>query len=81
MMLAVHRLHALPETDEPDRQTAMLQQISNRLLRSEMLAAFPYAFTHHKVGGFGLLSRLDMEAVEQSLQGNVQVMIQLPVKA
>ncbi|MNI33851.1 hypothetical protein D3C73_878120 [compost metagenome] len=80
-MLAVHRLHALGKPDEADGQASMLQQLANRVIRSQLLAAFPYAFAHHEIGGFCFLDGLNFEAMQQSVHSDVQVMLQFLIKS
>ncbi|MNN91136.1 hypothetical protein D3C81_2092000 [compost metagenome] len=46
-----------------------------------MLAAFPYAFTHHEVGSFCFLGGLNFEAMQQPFQCDVHVMLQFLIKS
>ncbi|MNJ43838.1 hypothetical protein D3C77_388640 [compost metagenome] len=81
MMFAIHGFHAFREPDEADGQTAMLKQFSNRCIGMKLLAAFPYAFPHHKVRGLRLLGRLNLEAVQQPVQSDIHITLQLAVEA
>ncbi|MNH44554.1 hypothetical protein D3C79_1067490 [compost metagenome] len=46
-----------------------------------MLAAFPYAFTHHEIGSFCFLYGLNFEAVQQPFHSDIHVMLQFFIKS
>ncbi|MNJ35538.1 hypothetical protein D3C77_302850 [compost metagenome] len=81
VMLAIHGFHAFREPDETDRKTAVLDQFTHWIFGIQLLAAFPYAFAHHEIGRLRLLGCLDLEAVQQPVQGDIHVMLQFLIEA
>ncbi|MNC27492.1 hypothetical protein D3C75_756640 [compost metagenome] len=55
----------------------MLEQLAYAVVRGKLFAALPDAFAHHEVRGFGFLGRLDAEAVQQTFQSDIHIMIQV----